>query len=97
MDPSTAAVSHVQTLAGVDNPSVLAFQPQRPYLYAVNEIGMYEGERTGSASALALNLDTGRLISTGQVTEPRPRCASSSAPRRERHGVTVVGARLVWY
>ena len=44
-----------------DNPSFLAVHPTRDWLYAVNEIGTYEGKPSGSVSAFAINRDTGAL------------------------------------
>jgi 6-phosphogluconolactonase len=47
--------------AGSDNPSFLAVHPTRDWIYAVNEIGTYEGKPSGSVSAFAINRDTGAL------------------------------------
>ena len=44
-----------------DNPSFLAVHPTRDWLYAVNEIGTYEGKPSGSVSAFAINRDSGAL------------------------------------
>ena len=44
-----------------DNPSFLAVHPTRDWLYAVNEIGTYEGKPSGSVSAFAFDRDSGTL------------------------------------
>jgi 6-phosphogluconolactonase len=44
-----------------DNPGFLALHPNHRYLYAVNEIGEYEGKKSGSVSAFAIDRDTGKL------------------------------------
>ena len=43
------------------NPSFLAVHPTRDWLYAVNEIGTYEGKPSGSVSAFSINRETGAL------------------------------------
>ena len=61
LDPSTGALSP-PVLAGESvNPSFLAVHPRRDLLYAVNEIGNYEGKTSGSVSAFAINRATGAL------------------------------------
>jgi len=44
-----------------DNPGFLAIHPNHRYLYAVNEIGEYQGEKSGSVSAFSLDHKTGKL------------------------------------
>jgi 6-phosphogluconolactonase len=61
MNGSTGALAHVQTLAGIENPSFLALHPQRPYLYAVNEVASYQGQPGGAVSAFGVDTATGRL------------------------------------
>jgi 6-phosphogluconolactonase len=61
MDPSSGALEPVGKAAGVTNPSYLAFNPTRQFLYAVNELKLYEGKPTGTVSAFAADPGTGRL------------------------------------
>lgn len=49
------------------NPSFLAVDPSLRYLYAVNEMGNYDGEKTGGVSAFAVDRDTGRLTFLNEV------------------------------
>jgi 6-phosphogluconolactonase len=44
-----------------DNPSFLAIHPTGRYLYAVNEIGNYQGEKAGAVSAFAIDAASGHL------------------------------------
>ena len=44
-----------------DNPGFLAVDLTHRYLYAVNEIGDYQGKKTGSVSAFSINRKTGKL------------------------------------
>lgn len=60
-DPATGALSEPQLAAESENPSFLAVHPARNLLYAVNEIGTFEGQPTGSVSAFALDRSGGTL------------------------------------
>jgi 6-phosphogluconolactonase len=44
-----------------DNPSFLAVHPDKTFLYAVNELGQFEGEPTGAVSAFAIDTKSGML------------------------------------
>jgi 6-phosphogluconolactonase len=44
-----------------NNPSFLAVHPNHHFIYAVNERGNYEGKKSGSVSAFALDQKTGKL------------------------------------
>src|SRR5882762_6516254 len=54
-------LKHVATTKGVVNPSFLALAPSRRYLYAVNEVGDFNGEKGGALSAFAVDQKTGHL------------------------------------
>jgi 6-phosphogluconolactonase len=43
------------------NPSFVTLDPTRRFLFAVNEIDDYEGQRSGSAEAYAINPTTGTI------------------------------------
>ena len=60
MDQSTGALEPVGKTTGVTNPSYLAVDPRRRYLYAVNELKMYEGKPSGSVSAFIIDPATGK-------------------------------------
>ncbi len=61
MDLETGALRQVATTEGVNNPSFLATDPQRRYLYAVNEITDFGGKASGAISAFAIDPKTGNL------------------------------------
>ncbi|MCZ6795158.1 MAG: lactonase family protein [Planctomycetota bacterium] len=61
MDPASGALTRVGVAAGVANPSFLAIHPGGRYLYAVNEVGGYEGKKSGAVSAFAIDEETGEL------------------------------------
>ncbi len=61
LDPATGALHYVNKTVDVANPSFLAIEPEGRYLYAVNEIGKYQGEAGGSVTAFRIDTKTGRL------------------------------------
>ncbi len=60
-DAGTGALTVESTIPGVANPSYLALDPQRRFLYAVEEIEDYEGRASGAVSAFAVDPATGGL------------------------------------
>jgi 6-phosphogluconolactonase len=53
-------------LAGpAQNPTYLALHPKLPMLYAVSEVGRFEGQRTGAVLAFAFDPATGELAAKG--------------------------------
>ncbi|HEU5314993.1 MAG TPA: lactonase family protein, partial [Chloroflexota bacterium] len=58
MDESSGALTPVQTVGGVDNPSFLALHPNGRTLYAVNESGDADGP---GVSAFSVDAASGRL------------------------------------
>jgi 6-phosphogluconolactonase len=61
LDVDTGALSEVQLAAESAQPSFLAISPNRRFLYAVNELGEYEGAPGGAVSAYAIVRRTGDL------------------------------------
>ncbi|MBX3010961.1 MAG: lactonase family protein [Caldilineaceae bacterium] len=68
LDPTTGALSHVNKITGVDNPSYLTLHPNGKYLYAVNEVGDFGGKDSGAVSAFAIDATTGQLTFLNQET-----------------------------
>jgi 6-phosphogluconolactonase (cycloisomerase 2 family) len=60
VDPDSGALTPVQTVPS-DNPFFFAFDPTQRFLYAVNVIGDYEGEESGSVEAYAVDPESGEL------------------------------------
>jgi 6-phosphogluconolactonase len=58
---TSGELSHVSTTKGVVDPSFLALAPGRRFLYAVNELEMFEGKKSGAVSAFAVDQRTGEL------------------------------------
>jgi len=66
MDLGTGKLTEAGKLAGQKNPSFLAIHPNRKFLYAVNEIGDFNGEKAGGVSAYAIDPETGALTFLNQ-------------------------------
>ena len=67
-DPVTGESEAIGSVAETANPSFLAADPNRKYLYAVNEIDNFNGGHTGAVSAFAIDHATGRLTFLQQVS-----------------------------
>jgi len=61
MDTQTGGITEPQLVAETDNPSFVATHPSGKYLYAVNEIGNYDGTPWGSVSSFEILDNTGKL------------------------------------
>jgi 6-phosphogluconolactonase len=59
-DPATGALLPVQQVKSA-NPSFIALDPSRRFLYVTNEIDDYEGQKSGSAEAYAIDPNTGMI------------------------------------
>jgi 6-phosphogluconolactonase len=60
LDPTNGALILVQEVPSA-NPSFVALDPTRRFLYVVNEIADFEGQKAGSAEAYAINPATGEI------------------------------------
>jgi 6-phosphogluconolactonase len=59
-DAATGALSPVQQVKSA-NPSFVALDPSRRFLYVTNEIDDYEGQKSGSAEAYVIDPNTGKI------------------------------------
>ncbi len=66
-DETTQTLTSVGLAAGTINPSFLAIDPSHRFLYAVNEVGNYQGKKSGAVSAFAIDPSTGKLKLLDQV------------------------------
>ena len=66
LDLATGRLEGVELAAQTANPSFLAFHPRRPLLYAVGEMGNFQGEKTGAVSAFSMDRATGKLTLLNQ-------------------------------
>lgn len=68
MNSETGKLSHVGLTPNVVNPSFLAIHPTQKYLYAVNEVGDFQGTKSGAVSAFSINPQTGGLNLLNQLS-----------------------------
>lgn len=61
LDTRTGRLGQPTLAAEARNPSFLALHPPRPFLYAVGELGSFEGKPTGAVSAFKITPETGEL------------------------------------
>lgn len=61
LDLASGSLSAPVLAAETVSPSFLAVHPSRPFLYAVNEVGTFEGKPAGSVSAFAIDRASGVL------------------------------------
>lgn len=68
LDLASARLSEIGLVAETPSPSFLTIHPNRRFLYAVNEVDTYEGQKAGSASAFSIDRSTGRLTYLNTVS-----------------------------
>ena len=66
LDTATGALSAPELAAETPSPSFLAIHPAQNFLYAANEIGEFEGKKTGAVSAFSIDRQSGRLTALNQ-------------------------------
>lgn len=67
MDPRTGALMPVKVFPSA-SPSWLAFDPQRRFVYAVNEVDDFNGGNTGGVTAFGIDRSTGELTEINAVS-----------------------------
>lgn len=72
LDLDTGAITDMFLAAETPNPTFLEIHPNGQWLYAVNEIGNYEGRREGSITAYRIDRQTGRLELLNRVSTKGP-------------------------
>jgi 6-phosphogluconolactonase len=65
-DPATGTLGEPVLAVETKNPSFLALHPNGRFLYAVGEMGSFEGKKTGAVSAFAIDEKTGGLTLLNQ-------------------------------
>jgi 6-phosphogluconolactonase len=61
LDLASGTLTSKGAVAKLKDPSFLAIHPSRKFLYAVNELGEFQGKKGGGVSALAIDPATGGL------------------------------------
>ena len=66
LNMSTGELTHFKTVKGVVDPSYLAIDRKRRFLYAVNEVSKFEGQASGAVSSFSIDRTTGDLTYLNQ-------------------------------
>ena len=66
-DADTAQITPLGLAAETTNPSFVALHPNGRFLYAVNEVGDYQGPNSGGVSAFSIDRSTGKLTLLNEV------------------------------
>src|SRR5690606_18860744 len=66
-DPGRGELSAPRLAGRAENPSFVALHPNGRWLYAVGEVGEYEGRASGFVAAYAIAPDTGELTLLNRV------------------------------
>ncbi len=67
LDAASGQLTALGLAAETTNPSFLAVDPSRHFLYAVNELPKYKGQASGAVSAFAIDRQTGKLSQLNEV------------------------------
>jgi len=67
-DPANGEMGSVELAAESSNPSFLAIDSSTKYLYAVNELDVFDGNMTGAISVFSMDRESGKLKLLQQVS-----------------------------
>ena len=84
-DATTGDPGPVSLAAETSNPSFLAIGPDTSYLYAVNELDVFNGSMTGGVSVFAVDRESGKLRLLQQVSSAGAGPAHLSLDRTGRY------------
>jgi 6-phosphogluconolactonase len=59
LDLTTGKLTPAGSFVGGPNPGFVAIHPSGKYLYAINEVGEYQGKKTGSVTSFSIGADGG--------------------------------------
>ena len=68
LDPGTGALTQMQLIDDIRNPTWLAVNPAGTHLYAVSEIDNYQGLRSGAVVSYAIDSENFQLKRLGAVS-----------------------------
>ncbi len=83
--PATGRLTAVELAAETVNPSFLAADAGGRYLFAANEIGDYQGARSGSVSSFAIDRRSGKLTARNTVASRGADPCHLAVDREGRH------------
>lgn len=60
------SINKISAINGLVNPSFLKIHPNGKFLYAVNEVGDFQGKKSGGVTAFALDVKNGKIAKLNQ-------------------------------
>jgi 6-phosphogluconolactonase (cycloisomerase 2 family) len=78
VDGSSGALTQIEIVEDIRNPSWLAVNPTQTRLYAISEIDSYQGTHSGLVVSYAIDSDSKRLTRLGAVSSAGPTPAYAS-------------------
>jgi 6-phosphogluconolactonase len=84
-DPNTGDLGQVELVAETSNPSFLTVDQSGKFLYAVNELDIFDGNVTGAISTFAVNRESAKLTQLQQVSSAGAGPAYVSIDRSGRY------------
>jgi len=72
LDPASGAITDMTLAAETPNPTFLELHPGGKFLYAVNEINNYDGQRAGSICSFSIDRAAGKLTLLNRVSTKGP-------------------------
>ncbi|MBO0863098.1 MAG: lactonase family protein [Chloracidobacterium sp.] len=80
MNTENGELKHAVTIKGVSNPSFLAIDPRRRFLYAANESAEFAGRKGGGVTAFEIDRQSGDLRKLNERHSPGVPCHVSVHP-----------------
>ena len=71
-DTATGELTQTGLAVEADNPTFLAFAPNKKTLFSCNEIGNYQGQRAGAVSSFSVDLKAAKLTLINEVSAKGP-------------------------
>ena len=66
LDLKDGSLKKLSAVSGLRNPSFLKIHPNGKFLYAVNEVGDFQGKKSGGVTAFGLDVKNGKLTQLNQ-------------------------------
>jgi 6-phosphogluconolactonase len=71
-DPAKGELTQVELAAEANNPTFLAFSPNKEFLFTCNEVSNFDGQRAGAVSGYSVDRKAAKLTKINQVSAKGP-------------------------
>ena len=93
-DPRDGAITPHGVVDGVEEPSFLAIDERRKFVYAVNETLEFNGQKSGSVSSFALRPDAGALTCEPMIWRMKASARNTPPPHHVTRVRSVAACRV---